>query len=230
MASLFNATGIGKSFHLRPVLRDLSFSLTTGEIVFLFGRNGCGKTTLLKILAGIMRPEHGQASLNGLPLFTTDYRWRAEMVHLGHRPSLYPAFTARENLQLGLRLRRATWDEEAFQTLMQRYGLARQENEPVQVYSEGMLQRLGLIRLELSPWRLALLDEPTAALDVDGTTILEETMDRWRARGRTILFTSHDMSWGADRADRALLLTKGHMSAVPATNGQELATKLMGKN
>ncbi len=229
MASLFNATGIGKSFHLRPVLRDISFGLTPGEIVFLFGRNGCGKTTLLKILAGIMRPEHGRASLNGLPLFTTDYRWRAGMVHFGHRPSLYPAFTARENLKLSLRLRQAAWDEEAFQTLMKRYGLARQQNEPVQVYSEGMLQRLGLIRLELSPWRLAVLDEPTAALDVDGTAILEETMDRWRSRGRTILFTSHDMSWGTDRADRALHLTKGHISAVQATNGEGLV-KMMGKH
>ncbi|MEE9465513.1 MAG: hypothetical protein V3W14_08095, partial [Candidatus Neomarinimicrobiota bacterium] len=124
------------------------------------------------------------------------------------------------------RLRRAAWDEEAFQALMKRHGLAGRENEPIQVYSEGMLQRLGLIRLELSPWRLALLDEPTAALDVDGITLLEETLARWRSQDRTVLFTSHDMSWGADRADRALHLRAGQITDEPAPSGEDLAAKL----
>ncbi len=209
MYSLLNVKGVCKSFHLHPVLREASFSLAAGETVLLFGRNGCGKTTLLRILAGIMRPEKGTARLNGLPLFTTDSRWRRDMVYLGHRPNLYPTFTARENLMLSTRLRRQVWDEAAFQTLLARYGLAGHEGEPVRVYSEGMLQRLGLIRLELASWRLALLDEPSTALDVDGAELLSETMVRWRSGGRTMLFTSHDLGWGVARADRAFLLSRG---------------------
>ncbi len=209
LAALFTAEHIGKSFHLRPVLRDVSFSLSAGETVLLFGRNGSGKTTLLRILAGIMRPEKGTARLNGLPLFTTESRWRQDMVYLGHRPNLYPAFTARENLMLSTRLHGQTWDKKAFQTLLARYGLAGREDEPIRVYSEGMLQRLGLIRLELASWRVALLDEPSAALDVDGAQILSESVARWRSQGRMVLFTSQDMGWGAARADRALLLSQG---------------------
>ncbi len=213
MTTLLTATGIGKSFNLRPVLRELSFSLTPGETVLLFGRNGCGKTTLLKIMAGIMRPERGRASLDGRALFTSDFHWRADMVYLGHRPSLYPAFSAKENLRLSLRLRRVAWDETAFQSLLERHGLAGREDEPVEVYSEGMLQRLGLIRLELSNWKLGLLDEPTSALDTDGASLLGETLARWREAGRTVLFTSHDMLWGAEHADRALHLQRGRITS-----------------
>lgn len=230
MDILFTAEHIGKSFHLRPVLKDVSFSLAAGETVLLFGRNGSGKTTLLRILAGIMRPEKGTARLNGSLLFTADSRWRQDIVYLGHQPSLYPAFTARENLMLSVRLRGQAWDEETFRALLARYGLAGREYEPVRVYSEGMLQRLGLIRLELASWRVALLDEPSAALDVDGAQTLSEALTRWHSQGRTVFFTSHDLGWGAARADRALLLsggTIGRQVAVPAES--DLASYMSGE-
>ena len=227
MDTLFTAEHIGKSFHLRPVLKDVSFSLAAGETVLLFGRNGSGKTTLLRILAGIMRPEKGTARLNGSLLFTADSHWRRDIVYLGHQPNLYPAFTARENLMLSVRLRGQAlrpssgqaWDEETFQTLLAHYGLVGREEEPIRVYSEGMLQRLGLIRLELASWRLALLDEPSAALDVDGAQTLSEALTRWHSQGRTVFFTSHDLGWGSARADRALLRSGGALGrevAVPA--------------
>jgi len=237
LAELFTAQHISKSFHLRPVLRDISFSLAAGEAVLLTGRNGSGKTTLLRILAGIMHPENGTASLNGRPLFTAGSAWRRDMVYLGHRPNLYPTFTARENLMLSTRLRGQAlrpgsgspvglrpegqaWDEAAFRTLLDRYGLAGREDEPVRVYSEGMLQRLGLIRLELATWRLALLDEPATALDVDGAELLSETMACWRSQGRAVFFTSHDLGWGVARADRALLLSRGIIARDVAAPGE----------
>ena len=230
VTALLTAAGIGKSFQLRPVLREVSFSLASGETVLLFGRNGCGKTTLLKIMAGIIRPEKGQASLGRRALFSADYRWRSDMIYLGHRPGLYPAFSARENIRLSLRLRRAPWDEPAFQTLLERYGLAGREDEPVDVYSEGMLQRLGLIRLELSPWKLGLLDEPTSALDVDGASLLGETLARWRTAGRTVLFTSHDMVWGAEQADRAFHLRGGRITGeLTAPTAPDLMARTTGE-
>ncbi|MEE9162455.1 MAG: ATP-binding cassette domain-containing protein, partial [Candidatus Neomarinimicrobiota bacterium] len=143
MAALFTAEHISKSFHLRAVLQDVSLALHAGETVLLFGRNGTGKTTLLRILAGVMRPEQGRASLDGRPLFTSDSRWRGDMVYLGHRAHLYPDLTARENLQLCLRLRKQTWDEDEFRSALQRHGLYAWRNESIRVYSEGMLQRLG---------------------------------------------------------------------------------------
>ena len=80
MTALITATGIGKSFNLRPVLREVSFSLDPGETVLLFGRNGCGKTTLLKIMAGLMRPARGLSRPAGRELFTSDSHWRADMI------------------------------------------------------------------------------------------------------------------------------------------------------
>lgn len=193
----------------------------------LVGRNGCGKTTLLRILAGIMRPEWGSATLGGKALFTTDSSWRRDMVYLGHRPNLYPAFSARENLQLSVELRRQTWDEQSFQALLERYELVGREHDPIRVYSEGMLQRLGLIRLELAEWRLALLDEPSSALDVEGEELLKSTIAGWKSQGRSVFFTSHDLHWGAGCADRAVFLDEGTISQqLDHPNGEELVTLL----
>jgi heme ABC exporter ATP-binding subunit CcmA len=194
---------------MRPVLRDVSFEMHEGEAVFLFGRNGCGKTTLLKILSGLMRPEKGTAELAGSPLFTSNGTWRKAMNYLGHRPNLYPSLTARENLKLALHLRGQAWDDARFRELLAAYGLVGRDNEAIQVFSEGMLQRLGVIRLELTDWQVAFLDEPTSALDVDGADVLSKAMGDWIAQGRSLLFTSHDMHWGADQADWALLLERG---------------------
>ncbi len=207
--NLFIAEHIGKSFHLRPVLRDVSFSLLAGESILLFGHNGCGKTTLLRILAGLMRPEQGKATLNGQPLFTGDGSWRRDMVYLGHRPSLYPAFTARENLMLSIRLRGQIWEEERFRSLLSRYGLTEHLHEPVAVYSEGIVQCLSLIRLELVSWQVALLDEPLATLDINRTNLLKQSIERWRSQGRIVFFTSHDLGWSAAQASRAVLLSQG---------------------
>lgn len=231
MIPVLSAHHIGKSFHFQTVLKDISFTLNPGEIVFLFGRNGCGKTTLLKILSGVMRPEKGQATLNGNPLFTPASRWRRDMVYLGHRPHVYPAFTARENLKLSLKLRRQSWDEETFQTMLERYGLAGREDEPVGIFSEGMLQRLGLIRLELAQWQVAHLDEPSAALDVDGVAVLAEAFRNWRDQGRTILFTSHDMHWGAARGDRAIWMHRGVISDdISRPDADDLIRRLSGRD
>lgn len=230
VAALLTAERLSKSFHLRPVLKNLSLSLETGETVLLLGRNGSGKSTLLSILAGLMRPGAGTASLNGMPLFTTDSRWRHEMAFLGHRPGLYPKFTARENLTLCLRLRGQPWDELEFMARMAHFGLAGREDEPVQVYSEGMLQRLGLVRLALSHWQVALLDEPSSSLDVDGLNALGEAMGRWRDQDRTILFTSPHPGWGATQADRALLLEGGALlrEDLPQPHNGELAQQVKG--
>ena len=138
------------------------------------------------------------------------------MVYLGHRAQLYPDLTARENLQLCLRLRKQTWDEDKYSSALRRHGLYAWRDEPIRVYSEGMLQRLGLVRLILSRWRLALLDEPSSALDVEGMDLLAEALRGWRNEGRTVLLTSHHHGWGASQADRALLLAGGRI-------GEEIA-------
>jgi len=207
--TLFTAEHIGKSFHLRPVLKDVSFSLAAGETVLLFGRNGSGKTTLLRILAGIMRPEKGTARLNGSLLFTADSRWRRDMVYLGHQPNLYPAFTARENLMLSVRLRGQAWDEETFRALLTCYGLAGREHEPVLVYSEGMLQRLGLRRRERAAWRLARLDEPSAALAPNLAATIFERIVAINASGVAILIVEQNAKESLKVSDRGYVLASG---------------------
>ena len=218
---------VAKAFHRRPVLRDISLSLDAGERLLLIGRNGSGKTTLLKIIAGVMRPERGRGELNGRPLFTSDGAWRKSVAHLGHQAALYPSFSARENLKLVLKLRRLPWNEDRFQELLDLYGLQGRSSDPVRIYSEGMLRRLGLIRLAMTEWQVALLDEPATALDMDGIELLTTAMLGWQAEGRSLLFTSHDIAWGAAMADRWALLSGGAIAEeMSAPDGQSIRTAL----
>ncbi len=193
----------------------------------LIGRNGSGKTTLLKIMAGVMRPERGRGDLHGQPLFTSDGAWRKSVAHLGHQAALYPSFSARENLKLVLKLRRLPWNEDRFQELLDLYGLQGRSSDPVGIYSEGMLRRLGLIRLAMTDWQVALLDEPATALDMDGIELLTTAMNLWQAEGRSLLFTSHDIAWGAGMADRWALLSGGVIAAEQsAPDEQSIRTAL----
>lgn len=220
---------VAKAFHRRPVLRDISLSLGAGERLFLIGRNGSGKTTLLKIMAGVMRPEKGRGDLDGQPLFTSDGAWRRSVAYLGHQAALYPSFSARENLKLVLKLRNLPWDEDRFLELLDLYGLQGRESDPVRVYSEGMLRRLGLVRLAMTDWQVALLDEPASALDIDGIGLLTTAMTGWQAEGRSLLFTSHDIAWGAAMADRWALLSGGVIAAQQsAPDEQSIAAALAG--
>ena len=209
LGSLLKLRKISKSFYLRPVLREISLQIDAGETVFLAGRNGSGKTTLLKILAGIMRPEKGSGQLAGIPLFSADGSWRRNIAYLGHFPNLYPSFSARDNLKLVLQLREQIWNEEAFQAALDRFGLAGRDTDEVRTYSEGMLRRLGLIRLAISDWQIAYLDEPASALDIEGAEQPSLLISSWRAEGRAVFYTSHDIGWGVDLADRCLFLGKG---------------------
>lgn len=213
MPNIITLNQVAKSFYLRPVLRSVSLDIRPGEGLFLAGRNGSGKTTLLKIMAGVMRPEGGSGVIGDHPLFTSDGRWRGSLCYLGHHPNLYPSFTATENVRLALRLRGQAWNQLRFDQTMERFGLGGRENEPIRAYSEGMLRRLGLVRLELSDWKLALLDEPGSALDIEGVELLSATLRAWQKNGRAILFTSHDVAWGAATADRCLYLAEGGIAA-----------------
>ena len=227
MSDPLSVRHIEKSFQFRRVLKGVTFTLAEGQTIILFGRNGVGKTTLLKILAGIMRPDRGSANLHGWPLFSRDGRWRREIAYLGHRPGLYPALTARENMQLSVELRDAPWDERAFGDLLETYGLEGRDSEPLRTFSEGMLQRLGILRLALADWRLGLLDEPAASLDADGTELLLAALKRWTAMGRTVLVATQDLHFGAQCAGRALLLSGGIIEAdLNDPQAESLATAL----
>jgi ABC-type multidrug transport system ATPase subunit len=224
----FSISNIAKSFHHKRVLKSISFQLNSGERTVLIGPNGVGKTTLLKILAGIMRPDKGTGSLNDLPMFTDDARHRNDMILWAHQALFYPAFTAMENLRFFFELRSDIVSNEQIEREFVKYDLHRHKSEPVRIYSAGMLQRLTMIKLTLSSWKLALMDEPTSALDISGLKQLDHLFETWSNEGRSLLFSTHDIQWAEKHSDRVIGIRNGKVELEKSTPKLDDFTTFLG--
>lgn len=217
MELILKVENLSKTFNHRIILNDVSFSMAAGDCTALLGPNGSGKTTLLKLLSGVMKPQKGSGSLFNQPLFKANYKYRIDLIYLGHAPMLYPALTAIENLRFFFQIRREIVLLSEIQESLDEFGLLEQSNEPVRNFSAGMLQRLNLVRLGLSNWQLALLDEPNSVLDQEGLQILNTLLLNWKSQGKSILFSTHDVNWAKSMSTKGLILSKAKLNEVSNT-------------
>jgi heme exporter protein A len=169
----------------RLIFRDLGFELAPGEALAVTGRNGAGKSSLLAILAGRLRPEAGTVTLDG-----AGERTIPECLHVvGHRDALKAALTAKENLEFA----RDLLGEPALSAAdaLAAVGLAQAAALPVGYLSAGQRRRVALARLLVAHRPLWLLDEPTSALDAASQTILRDLLGSHLARGGMIVAATH---------------------------------------
>jgi heme exporter protein A len=171
-----------------PVFGPLDFSLDAGEALLIQGGNGVGKTTLLRVLAGLLRAEAGTVLIEGAPAQPAS-RAR-QMAYLGHLPGLKADLSTRHNLDYlgGLHGQRPRQSADAALALV---GLAGFEDAPLRTLSAGQKKRLGLARLWLSPAPLWLLDEPYANLDLDGIELVNRMVQAHLREGGGALITTH---------------------------------------
>ena len=179
---MLRASGIGKRFGERRVLRGVDLDLARGGFLVVTGPNGSGKTTLLRICAGLARPTEGELEVEV---------GRGEVGYLGHDPLVYRELTALENLDLYGRLYRVPERRERVGMLLERFGLWEARHDRVGSYSRGMTQRLALCRVLLHDPALLVLDEPYTALDADGAVLLDAQLEELRAE-RALLVSTHD--------------------------------------
>ena len=177
-----------KRFGERLALRKATLTVAAGETVVVLGPNGAGKSTLLRLVAGLLRPTAGSARIGDVEAIAAPKEVRAGLAYAGHQPQLYRGLTARENIDLHLRLHQTMADTSA---LLERVGLADRADERIDGFSRGMLQRLALARATAHDPVLLLLDEPASGLDADGRALLDETL-RAGIGSRTQLVASHD--------------------------------------
>lgn len=166
----------------RILFRGLNLAVLPGEIVWVRGANGQGKTSLLRLLAGLARPEAGRI----------EHGADRERVYVGHANALKDDLTVAESLMFLSRLHGFDTGAEAHEHALRRFGLYSRRNAPVRTLSQGQRRRVALARLCTAPaTALWLLDEPFDALDAEGVDALNALLAEHAARGGSVLLTSH---------------------------------------
>jgi heme exporter protein A len=180
-----------KSFGHVPVLRGVDLQVEGGTAALVAGSNGSGKSTLVRILSGLSAATAGQTLLFGKPARDLEARDRRRVGLVTHQSFLYPALTARENLEFYAKLYGLTRDSGDITHWLERVRLGNAAGERVRTFSRGMEQRLTIVRALLAEPEVLLMDEPFAALDADGSAIVTELIREAAGRGCAILITAH---------------------------------------
>jgi heme exporter protein A len=174
----------------RHVLRGLRLSVTQGECLQITGRNGAGKTSLLRALSGLMYPEEGEVSWNGHSIRRDLQAYQAELAYIGHEPPLKPDLNAQENLHYWIGIRRQLNPSEMYAAL-QRVGATPWHARPIRTLSAGQRRRVTLAGLLLMAAPLWLLDEPTTNLDTDGQQLVGTLIEEQLAGGGIVVAAIH---------------------------------------
>ena len=210
MMPVVEIEGVTQRYGHATVLHDLSLSLAPGEVLGLFGHNGAGKTTSMKLILGLLQASSGQVRVFGRA--PSDPHVRQMLGYLPENVTFYPQLSGLETLQHFARLKGAPMSQ--VQTLLEDVGLTVAARRRVKTYSKGMRQRLGLAQALLGEPRLLLLDEPTVGLDPIATHDLYRLLDRLRGQGTSIILCSHVLPGVEAHINRAAILTQGRLLAL----------------
>lgn len=203
--------GVARRFGRRWVLRGADLHVAAGTVVALTGRNGSGKTTILRICATLLRPTRGTARILGHDLARETDRIREFVGVLAHEAGLYDNLTAEENLLFSLRMAGLPPDRHAVERTLGIVGLTADRTERVRGFSAGMRRRLALARLMLRPPRLLLLDEPYASFDTEGIELVNAFSRQITGSGGIAMIATHDLARAETVMDRRIRVEEGRL-------------------
>lgn len=207
--SCFRLENVSYRYGKTPVLNGVDLTLNPGEILGLFGHNGAGKTTAIKLILGLMEPVQGNVSVLGGEAGDPEVTQ-----HIGYLPEnvmFYPQLTGREILSHFARLKGASLQH--VPDLLRQVGLGDAMDARTKTYSKGMRQRLGLAQAILGRPKLLMLDEPTVGLDPVATADLYRLLRELKNGGAGIVLCSHVLPGVEPYIDRAAILTEGSLQA-----------------
>ena len=206
---VISVQGVSKHYGTLAAVDDVTLEVGVGEVYALLGLNGAGKTTMIRMLLGLVRPTAGRLEVSGRSV--TDRSVWAQVGYLVETPSAYPDLTVLENLEVARRLHRLP-ERGVVDEAVARFGLEPYAASKARTLSLGNAQRLGLAKALLHRPRILVLDEPVNGLDPAGVVEIRELLiDLAREHGVTVLLSSHLLSEVARVATRIGILHAGRL-------------------
>lgn len=202
----YGTTAFGGDTEDRPALAPLTLDVAPGQLVALVGHNGSGKTTFLRMVAGLIEPSGGKVTVHGEPRGSTTAR--AELAYLSDQPTFYDDLSLREHLEYVARMHGvADWAAKA-DHLATALGLADRMDQLPTTFSRGLRQKAAITLAFVRPFTLLLVDEPFVGLDAAGKAALLELFDEAHRDGAALVVATHELSF-VNRADRLIALVDG---------------------
>jgi ABC-2 type transport system ATP-binding protein len=206
---------VSKLYSGIPAVRDVSFRAHAGEVTGYLGPNGSGKSTTLKMITGLIEPSGGEILFNGEPISRNRIAHRQRLGYVPEEPHIYPHLTGSEYLEMigqlrGMPERLLGAKIDGFLHL---FSLQADRHVPISSYSKGMRQKVLLAAALLHNPDLVLLDEPFSGLDVNSALILRQLISELAARGKVVLFSSHELDTVERVSSRIVILHKGQVVA-----------------
>lgn len=214
MTSTLKISALTKRFGAVEALREIGLAVAPGERVALLGHNGAGKSTMMKIILGLIPADSGQVEVCGAAPGSAEAR--RQVAYLPENVAFHPALTGEEQMRHYLSLRGES--PRLARDLLDRVGIHDAASRRIGTYSKGMRQRVGLAQALIGQPRLLVLDEPTSGLDPVSRRDFYALLDGLAAEGAAILLSSHALTEVEARTDRILILSRGRLVAQGSLN------------
>jgi ABC-2 type transport system ATP-binding protein len=201
--------GLQKSYKKLQVLKGVDFDVARGSIFALLGSNGAGKTTIVRILTTLLKPDGGTTSVDGFDVLKQPAQVRESVSLTGQFAAVDEVLTGRENLIMIAELRHVKGAGKVADDLLARFGLSEAGGRRVSTYSGGMRRRLDIAMSLIGSPRIIFLDEPTTGLDPEGRIEVWQVIQKLADSGTTVFLTTQYLDEAEKLADRIAILHNG---------------------
>src|SRR3569833_3092023 len=226
--TLLEVQHLYRSFRTIPAVSDVSFKVAAGEIVGFLGPTGAGKSTTVKMITGMLRPDDGKVLFEGRNIRDDMESYRAVLGYVPEEAHLYTYLSGLEFLQLIGRLRgmdEALIERKATELLML-LNLQSWQYSPISSYSKGMRQRVLIAAALLHDPKLLIFDEPLSGLDVVSGRLFKDLLEMLAAQGKAVLYISHVLETVEQVRKRVIVIAKGRLLADAAPQDKKTKKKL----